>query len=65
MLGYLAGMGTTYLVLPLVAERVEVAWAPLLGVAAVLLAVAIGGLASLYPALRAGAMDPTEALRAL
>ena len=45
--------------------RSEVAWAPLLGLIAVVLAVAIGGLASLYPALRAGKMDPTEALRAL
>ena len=43
----------------------EVAWTPLLGLAAVVLAVAIGGLASLYPALHAGKMDPTEALRAL
>jgi putative ABC transport system permease protein len=42
-----------------------VAWAPLLGLTAVVLAVAIGGLASLYPALHAGKMDPTEALRAL
>jgi putative ABC transport system permease protein len=43
----------------------EVTWAPFLGPAALALAVVIGGLASLYPALRAGKMDPTEALRAL
>ena len=60
-----AGMAITYIVLPLVAHSAEVAWAPLLGLAAVVLAVAIGGLASLYPALHAGKMDPTEALRAL
>jgi len=65
VLGYAAGMATTYVVLPLVAHSAEVAWAPLLGLAAVVLAVAIGGLASLYPALHAGKMDPTEALRAL
>lgn len=65
VLGYAAGMAVTYVVLPLVAGRAEVAWAPLLGLLAVGLAVAIGGLASLYPALRAGKMDPTEALRAL
>ena len=65
VLGYAAGMATTYAVLPLVAHSAEVAWAPLLGLAAVVLAVAIGGLASLYPALHAGKMDPTEALRAL
>jgi putative ABC transport system permease protein len=65
VLGYLAGMGVTYAVLPLVAHRAEVAWAPLLGLGAIALAVAIGALASLYPALHAGRMDPTEALRAL
>ena len=65
VLGYLVGMGTTYAVLPLVAHSAEVAWAPLLGFVAIVLAVAIGGLASLYPALHAGKLDPTEALRAL
>ena len=65
VLGYAAGMAVTYVALPLVAHSAEVAWAPLLGLVAVVLAVAIGGLASLYPALRAGKMDPTEALRAL
>jgi putative ABC transport system permease protein len=65
VLGYVAGMGITYAALPLVAAGAEVAWTPLLGVSAVVLAVAIGALASLYPALRAGKLDPTEALRAL
>jgi putative ABC transport system permease protein len=65
VLGYLAGMGVTYAVLPLVARSAAVAWAPLLGLGAIALAVAIGALASLYPALHAGRMDPTEALRAL
>jgi putative ABC transport system permease protein len=65
VLGYLAGMGTTYLVLPLVAHSAEVTWAPFLGPAALALAVVIGALASLYPALRAGKLDPTEAMRAL
>jgi putative ABC transport system permease protein len=65
VLGFAAGMAVTYVVLPLVAHSAEVAWAPLLGLTAVVLAVAIGGLASLYPALHAGKMDPTEALRAL
>jgi putative ABC transport system permease protein len=65
VLGYLVGMGVTYAVLPLVARSAAVAWAPLLGLGAVALAVAIGALASLYPALHAGRMDPTEALRAL
>ena len=65
VLGYAAGMGTTSIVLPLVAPGAAVTWAPLLGPAALALAVVVGALASLYPALRAGKLDPTEALRAL
>jgi putative ABC transport system permease protein len=65
IIGYAAGMATTYAVLPLLARDADVAWIPLLGVAAVALAVIIGALASLYPALHAGKLDPTEALRAL
>ena len=65
VLGYLIGIGAAYAVLPAVAHEARVVWAPLLGVAAIATAVAIGGLASLYPALRAGKLDPTEALRAL
>jgi putative ABC transport system permease protein len=63
--GYLVGIAGAYAVLPAVAHGAHVTWAPLLGVAAIVTAVAIGGLASLYPALRAGKLDPTEALRAL
>jgi len=65
VLGYLTGMGVTYAVLPAVARDAQVAWTPLLSVAAIALAVVIGALASLYPALHAGRLDPTEALRAL
>ena len=64
-LGYAAGMAVTYAVLPLLAEGATVAWTPLLGVAAVVVAALTGALAALYPALRAGKLDPTEALRAL
>jgi len=65
VLGYVAGMAVTYVVLPAVAKEAQVAWMPLLAFAAIALAVVTGGLASLYPALHAGKMDPTEALRAL
>jgi len=65
VLGYVAGMAVTYAVLPAVSGEAQVTWTPLLAVAAIALAVVTGGLASLYPALRAGKLDPTEALRAL
>ena len=65
ILGYAAGMAVTYAVLPVLAEGAPVAWTPLLGVAAVVVAALTGALAALYPALRAGKLDPTEALRAL
>lgn len=70
VLGYLAGMGVSYALLPVLAgdgsaHGVTVAWAPALAAGAVGLAVAIGAVASLYPALRASRMDPTVALRAL
>jgi putative ABC transport system permease protein len=65
VLGYAAGMAVTYAVLPTVAREAHVAWTPLLAVAAIALAVVTGGLASLYPALHAGKLDPTAALRAL
>jgi putative ABC transport system permease protein len=65
VLGYLAGMATAYAALPLFAAGAAVQWVPGLAAAAVVLAVAVGAAASLYPALRAGNLDPTEALRAL
>ena len=65
ILGYAAGMAVTYAVLPVLAEGAPVAWTPLLGVVAVVVAAFTAALAALYPALRAGKLDPTEALRAL
>ena len=66
VLGYLAGMGVSYALLPVLAgDGVTVTWSPALAAGAVVLALVIGALASLYPALRASRMDPTAALRAL
>ena len=66
VLGYLAGMGVSYALLPMLAgDGVSVSWAPALAGGAIGLAVVIGALASLYPAMHASRLDPTVALRAL
>lgn len=66
LLGYLVGMGATRAILPFMAEHdVTLHWNPLLGGAALLMALLVGCLASFYPALHASRLDPTEALRAL
>jgi putative ABC transport system permease protein len=66
-LGYGAGMGGAKLALPFMAEsnNVHLVWDPAIAGGAVVLALLLGLLASLYPALHASKMDPTEALRAL
>jgi putative ABC transport system permease protein len=66
-LGYLVGMGLSYALLPIFADGpgVDVAWRPDVAAGAVLLGLAIGSLASLYPALHASRLDPTVALRSL
>ncbi len=67
VLGYLAGMGVTRMLLPVFAKEhsLHLNWDPVLGGGAILLALLVGTLASLYPALHASRLDPTEALRAL
>ena len=66
-LGYLVGMGVSAALLPFFADGpgVAVTWRPELAAGAVLLGLAIGSVASLYPALHASRLDPTVALRAL
>ncbi len=66
VLGYFVGMGVSYALLPFFASGgVAVTWTPLLAGGAVGLAVVIGSLASLYPAMHASRLDPTVALRAI
>jgi putative ABC transport system permease protein len=67
VLGYLAGMGAGHVLLPFFGEglNVTVSWTPPLAAGAVLLAVLIGCLGSLYPALYASRLDPTVALRSI
>jgi putative ABC transport system permease protein len=63
LLGYLTGMAVSYALLPLLSEGVAVTWTPSIGLIAVVLATAIGAVASVYPALRASRLDPTLAMR--
>jgi len=66
-LGYAVGMGGAKLALPFMAEsrNAHLIWDSTIALGSIGLAVTLGLLASLYPALHASKMDPTEALRAL
>lgn len=66
-LGYAAGMGGAKLALPFMAESksAHLVWDSTVAFGSIGLALTLGILASLYPALHASKMDPTEALRAL
>ncbi|NVN93292.1 MAG: ABC transporter permease [Desulfuromonadales bacterium] len=66
-LGYAIGMGGAKLALPFMAESstAHLIWDTTVAFGSISLAVTLGLLASLYPALHASKMDPTEALRAL
>jgi putative ABC transport system permease protein len=67
LVGYASGMGAARLALPFMAEgkNALLVWDMSVTFGSIGLAVVVGLLASLYPALHASRMDPTEALRAL
>ena len=67
LLGYAVGMAGAKLALPFMAEsrNAPLIWDATVAFGSIILAVLLGLLASLYPALHASKMDPTEALRAL
>ena len=67
ILGYAFGMVGAKVALPFMAESgdAQLLWDSSVAFGAVGLAVALGVVASIYPALHASRMDPTEALRAL
>ncbi|KAB0665099.1 ABC transporter permease [Oryzomonas japonica] len=67
LLGYGVGMGGAKLALPFMAEAkdAKLLWDGWVAGGSIALALVLGLLASLYPALHASRMDPTEALRAL
>jgi len=64
--GFAGGSGIAWAVMPLVIENGRFAGVNLaLGLASVVLSVALSLAASLYPARKASRLDPSEALRAL
>lgn len=64
--GYLSGIGVTRVLLNFLSDTMpHFSFDPLIAVGAVFLAVIIGLIASLYPAMAASRMDPSEALRTL
>jgi putative ABC transport system permease protein len=67
MAGYLFGIGVSQIIGPMITgtKGVKIFIDPLLAIGAVFLSAFIGILSSVYPALHASKMDPTEALRAL
>ena len=67
LLGYASGMGAAKLTLPIMAEgkNAVLVWDTTVMFGSIALSLVVGILASLYPALHASKMDPTEALRAL
>jgi putative ABC transport system permease protein len=67
VLGYIVGLGATKISIPFFTESVgvKVPFDPVLAGSIFLLAVILGLVSSVYPALLAGNMDPNEALRTL
>lgn len=64
--GFLAGTLSAKGMLPLLVEDAHaVPWDFALGGSALLIALALGGLAAIYPALHASKLDPADALRTL
>ncbi len=64
IIGYLAGMGVAVVAAPFMdSVKLDISWNPLMGIGVIVLAVAVGVLASIYPATKASRLDPAEALR--
>ena len=65
--GYLLGLGISHFIGPMFLGMKSVKWVidPALAIGAIFLSALTGILSSIYPAIHASKMDPTEALRAL
>ncbi len=67
LIGYLAGTGATFIAVRFFSDmdHASTAWDPLLCGGAILLAMLVGLMASVYPAIMAARLDPNTALRSL
>jgi putative ABC transport system permease protein len=67
IMGYFLGFGTTKTAFPFFngSSAIDVAFDPILAAGALAAAVLMGLVSSIYPALLAARIDPTDALRAL
>lgn len=64
--GYLSGMAAASGLLPWVADSgASITWNPILAIGSLVIAVLIGAVATIYPALHASRLDPADALRTL
>jgi putative ABC transport system permease protein len=64
--GYLFGMAAATGLLPWVADvKAQIVWDPAMAFGALVVAVVIGAIATIYPALHASRLDPADALRTL
>ena len=64
--GYLVGIAAASGLLPWVANaEAKIAWDPTLAAGSLIVAIFIGAIATLYPALHASHLDPADALRTL
>ena len=64
--GYLFGMAAATGLLPWVADaQAQIVWDPMLAIGSLLIAIVIGAIATIYPALHASRLDPADALRTL
>lgn len=67
LIGYMAGTGATFLAVRFFSglEHASVVWDPALCGGAILMAMVVGLMASVYPAIMAARLDPNTALRSL